>query len=163
MPQDIYEWVHVFEALRRLGRLDVVDLPSLLYRPPLGTEHSWSVLARRRLRADHAWLGGGELRGEGAAFDLDAEYRTLLDQYERAGLPVERVLTRLSFGRWLVTQGRLDEARALQQGALELTRRWGMSLFEADARALGEALDVAHTWGTFANVPDAPGRDVEGG
>jgi hypothetical protein len=53
VPIDVYEWVHVFECLLRLGRLDAVDLRSVLYRPPRSEEHRWSVLARQRMRADY--------------------------------------------------------------------------------------------------------------
>src|SRR5262249_31030522 len=42
---DVYEWVHIFECLLRLDRLDALDMSSLLYRPPLAEEHYWSALA----------------------------------------------------------------------------------------------------------------------
>jgi tetratricopeptide (TPR) repeat protein len=125
IPVDVYEWVHVFECLLRLGKLDTLDLGSLLYRAPLAEEHHWSRLARQRMRLDYL-----RLRGDGA--DLGKEYRELLEAYDRGGLPFERVLTRLSYGRWLSTQGDVEQARAANGAALELCRRFGMRPFESD-------------------------------
>jgi hypothetical protein len=126
VPVDVYEWVHVFECLLRLGRLDAIDLRSMLYRPPLSDEHRWNALARRRMRADH-------LRITGSGGDLGGEYRDILDAYERGGLPFERVLTRLSYSRWLLTAGHGDEARAVTAVALDLCRRHAMAVLEVDA------------------------------
>ncbi len=129
VPVDVYEWVHLFECLLRLGRLDAIDLRSVLYRPPLSHEHRWSALARRRMRADH-------LRITTHGGDLGGEYRDILDQYERSGMPFERVLTRLSYARWLLAAGKPDEARAVGAAALELCRRYGMAVLEVDALEL---------------------------
>jgi hypothetical protein len=129
VPVDVYEWVHVFECLLRLGRLDAIDLSSLLYRAPQSHEHRWSALARRRMRADH-------LRVTGQAADLGGEYRALLDAYERGGLPFERALTRLSYARWLLMGGKADEAQAVGAVALDLCRRHGMAVLEVDAMEL---------------------------
>lgn len=129
VPIDVYEWVHVFECLLRLGRLDALDLRSVLYRAPLSQEHRWAALARRRMRADY-------LRVMGTDDDLGGEYRALLDAYDRGGLPFERVLTRLSYGRWLLARGEADEARAVARAAVEVCRRFAMTALEADARAL---------------------------
>jgi hypothetical protein len=129
VPIDVYEWVHVFECLLRLGRLDAIDLRSVLYRPPLSHEHRWSALARRRMRADHR-------RIIEAASDLGSEYHEILEAYERGGMPFERVLTRLSYGRWLQAVGRLAEARAIAAVARELCGRHKMALLEVDVRAL---------------------------
>jgi tetratricopeptide (TPR) repeat protein len=126
---DVYEWVHVFECLLRLGRLELLDLGSLLYRQPFATEHRWAALAGRRMRADY-------LRLTGQASDLGTEYRSILEAYDRGGLPYERSLTRLSYGRWLMGQGRGDKAGALARGALELARRHGMAVVEIDALEL---------------------------
>lgn len=145
VPMDVYEWVHVFECLLRLGRLDLVDVGSLLYRQPLESEHRWANLARRRMHADYlritpsppAPLPGGE--GGRGGIDLGAEYRLILEDYDRGGLPYERCLTRMSYGRWLITQGREEEARALARGALERARRHEMRIAEIDAlEMLGE-------------------------
>jgi hypothetical protein len=126
VPIDVYEWVHVFECLLRLGRLDAIDLRSVLYRPPLSHEHRWSALARRRMRADH-------LRATGQGGDLGGEYRAILDAYERGGMPFERVLTRLSYARWLLAIGEFTEAAAVSMVALESCRRHGMAILEVDA------------------------------
>jgi tetratricopeptide (TPR) repeat protein len=142
VPLDVYEWVHIFEALLRLGRLDALDLHSMLYRPPLLEEHPWSALARRRMRADYTRIRGGE-----TSLDLAPEYGAILAEYDRAGLPLERVLTRLSYARWLwdtfatCPSPQVDEAGTLQRGALELARRFGMAALEIDALEL--AADIA--------------------
>src|SRR5262249_53725639 len=52
VPVDVYEWVHVFECLLRAGKLELIDLKSVLFRPPHVAEHRFAGLARRRMRAD---------------------------------------------------------------------------------------------------------------
>src|SRR5436305_999321 len=79
---------------------------------PLSGELRWAELARRRMRAD--WL-----RVSGSAEDMGPEYRSLLDEYDRAGLPFERVLTRLSYARWL-SDSSAEESQAVLSTALEL-------------------------------------------
>ncbi len=128
VPVDVYEWVHLFECWLRLKKLAAVDLDSLLFRPALSQEHIWSALARRRMRADYL-----RATGAAAAIDLDAEYRDLLEQYDRAGLPIERMLTRLGYGSWLVAVGRLEEAETAARGTAELAERFGVVLYEIDA------------------------------
>ncbi|HZZ79519.1 MAG TPA: hypothetical protein VFE62_13440 [Gemmataceae bacterium] len=130
VPTDVYEWVHVFECLLRLGRLDAIDLGSLIYRAPLADEHRFSRLARERMRLDYLRVHGD------TGDDLGKPYRDLLDAYDRGGLPFERVLTRLSYGRWLQANGDADQARALAASGLELCRRFGMRLLEVDCAAL---------------------------
>ncbi len=126
VPTDVYEWSHVFECLLRLGRLDAIDLGSLLYRPPLADEHRFSRLARERMRLDYL-----RLRSH-APGDLGTQYRELLEAYDRGGLPFERVLTRLSYGRLLLALGDAEQARAIAAGALEICRRFRMTLLEGD-------------------------------
>ena len=130
VPTDVYEWVHVFECLLRLGRLDALDLGSLLYRPPFAEEHRWSHLARQRMKLDYLRLGG-------ESGDLGKEYRELLEAYDRGGLPFERALTRLSYARWLLTQKDRAEADAVNAMSLELCKRFGMTLLEIDALQMG--------------------------
>jgi hypothetical protein len=127
VPTDVYEWVHVFECLLRLGKLDAIDLHSVLYRPPLTDEHRWSQFARERMRLDYL-----RVRGAPSA-DLGKSYRELLEAYDRGGLPFERVLTRLGYTRLLLALGDRDQARAVNAVSLELSRRFGMSLLELDA------------------------------
>ena len=129
VPLDVYEWVHVFECLLRLGKLDTLDLRSLLYRTPLAQEHRWSQLARQRMRLDYLRVCGG-------GNDLGKEYRDLLEAYDRAGMPFERVLTRLSYARLLLTLGGSAQARAVNAVSLELCRRFGMTRLETDCHAL---------------------------
>ena len=131
VPMDVYEWVHVFECLLRLGRLDAIDLQSLLYRPPLAHEHAWTELARRRMRAD--WL---RVTGAAGGLDLDAEYRELIESYDRAGFPFERVLSRLGYGRFLL-QNRLGaQAHQVATAASALCRQFQIKLLEEDVREL---------------------------
>jgi hypothetical protein len=134
VPVDVYEWVHVFECLLRLGRLDALDLRSLLFRPPLAEEHHWAALARRRMRADYLRLRGPASAGEQG--DLGNEYREVVEAYDRGGLPYERALTRLGQARLLGAQGKKEAAREVVGAALNLARRHGMRIVEADAGGL---------------------------
>jgi tetratricopeptide (TPR) repeat protein len=137
VPIDIYEWVHVFEAMLRLGRLDLLDMNSVLYQPTLAAEHRWAGLARRRMCADYTRLSRKDTA------DLGSEYRELLDAYDRAGLPWERALTRLSYSRWLAAAHRHDEAGAIASAALEIARRHGMRGLEIDALTQIQPVDEA--------------------
>ena len=125
VPTDVYEWVHVFECLLRLGQLDALDLGSVLYRPPLSDEHRWSQLARERMKLDYL-----RMRGEGG--DLGKAYRNLLEAYDRGGLPFERVLTRLSYGRWLRVENHDQLAHSVESMRLEICRRYDMKELEID-------------------------------
>jgi hypothetical protein len=146
VPVDVYEWVHVFEALLRAGRLRDVDLRSVLYRAPLMTEHRWSALARRRMRLDY-------LRVTGTDEELSADYEQVLEEYDRGGLPFERALTRLSFARWLLARGSADRAGEVNAVTLQLTRRHGMRILEADALEL--AMVIAEATGDRATAEAA--------
>ncbi len=81
------------------------------------------------MRADH-------VRVTEPGSDLGGEYRDILDAYERAGMPFERALTRLSYARWLEAAGNSGEARVMAAGALALCRRHGMAVLEVDALEL---------------------------
>jgi hypothetical protein len=128
VPVDVYEWVHVFEALLQAGQLNGLDLRSVLYRPAHAGEQRWAELARRRMEADYRRVTGG------AAPELGEVYAGLLEEYDRGGLPYERCLTRLGYGRWLRARGRADEAAAVAAVTLDLARRHAMVLVEEDAR-----------------------------
>jgi len=138
VPIDVYEWVHVFECLLRLGRLDALDLRSVLYRPPLADEHLWSSLARRRMRADYL-----RLRPETLAIDLNTEYQELLEAYERSGLPYERALTRMGYARLWLARGELEQAESINRVTLELAVRHEMRVVAADAWELAVDLGRA--------------------
>jgi hypothetical protein len=127
VPVDVYEWVHVFECLLRTGQLGAVDIKSVVFRPPHGSEHRWSDLARRRMRADYLRVSGER------SDDLGSEYQQLLEAYDRGGLPYERALARLSYVAWLSDQGRTDEAASVQQLTVQLARQYHMPIVEADA------------------------------
>ncbi len=128
VPVDIYEWVHVFECLLRAGQLTALDLRSVLFRPPHAEEHRWADLTRRRLRADYLRILGNP---DGA--DLGDEYRRLLENFDRGGLPFERALTRLSQAAWLRQQADLEQAERVYRAALDLARQYRMRIVEADA------------------------------
>jgi hypothetical protein len=134
VPVDVYEWTHVFECLLRAGRLDALDMRSFLYRPAHAGGHRWAELARQRMRADY-------LRRSGQPpADLGDTYRSLVEEYDRGGLPWERALTRLSAARWSASRGEKERTRALSAETLQLARRHGMRIIEVDALALaGEA------------------------
>jgi len=127
VPVDVYEWVHVFECLLRAGRLASLDLNSLLYRTPLTSEHRWSSLARRRMRADYLRVTAT------STIDLDVEYRELVEAYDQGGLPFERALTRLGLARHLIATRRSDEARSVIQAISDLADRYHMPIMAADA------------------------------
>lgn len=133
VPGDVYEWTHVFECLLRAGWLDALDMNSFLYRPPRESESRWNELGRRRMRTDY-------LRTTGTADDLRDDYETALDGYDRGGLPYERALTRLGYGRWLLGRGEVAAARAVNAVTLDLARRHGMRIVEADALYLEATL-----------------------
>jgi hypothetical protein len=124
VPVDVYEWVHVFECLLRADALASLDVKSVLFR--LAGEHRWAELARRRMRADY-------LRRTGEGGNLEGEYRTLVDAYDRAGMPCERVLTRLSLAAFLLDMDRLDEAAGVHIVTLALVRQTRLGGLEVDA------------------------------
>lgn len=128
VPQDVYEWIHIFEGLLRCGQLQALDLRSLLYRPLHQAEHDWSHLARERMRADYL-----RVQATAAAEEVGTLYRMLLEAYDRTGLPLERVVTRLGYGRWLLTQGQPAEALAASEVCLQLTERHGLLPLAAEA------------------------------
>ncbi|HEX5272933.1 MAG TPA: hypothetical protein VFW33_20690, partial [Gemmataceae bacterium] len=130
VPTDVYEWTHVFECLLRAGRLDALDMRSFLYRPAHAGGHRWADLARQRMRADYL------RRCDDPPADLDETYRELVEEYDRGGLPWERALTRLSRARWLESHRKNEEALAIAGESLQLGRRYGMRVIEADALAL---------------------------
>ncbi len=133
VPVDVYEWVHVFECLLRADKLSVLDIRSVLFRPPYAAEHRWAELARRRMRADYLSVTAPDTPG------LDAEYGDLLEAYDRAGLPFERTLTRLRYARRLLSQSQSDAARRVAAEALDLARQYAMPILAAEAEALQPA------------------------
>ncbi|MGL4552745.1 MAG: hypothetical protein ACRC33_16340, partial [Gemmataceae bacterium] len=115
VPTDVYEWAHVVECLLRAGRLAGFDARGLR-----DDGHAWAALTARRIRADVR-------RVSDPGVDLRGEYRTLIEAYDRAGLPYERALTRLSLAAHC-GEG-LDEA-------LGLVERYGLDGLAVDAWAL---------------------------
>jgi hypothetical protein len=135
VPVDVYEWVHVFECLWRADQLAALDLRSILFRPPHSGEHRWADLARRRMRADYlAAVGTAD------SLDLAAEYRDLLDAYDRGGLPFERALTRLRYASCLLSKGRREEAEKVSQVALHLASQYRMRILQVDGLLLQATL-----------------------
>jgi hypothetical protein len=131
VPVDIYEWLHLFECLLRAGRLQALDLRSVLYRPPHAAEQRWSELARRRMQADYR-----RLTESPAPADLGDVYEALIDAYDRGGLPWERCLTRLSYARWLLAHGHSVQAEDAVAVVMDLARRHAMPVVLADAQAV---------------------------
>jgi hypothetical protein len=131
VPVDIYEWLHLFECLLRAGRLQALDLRSVLYRPPHAAEQRWSELARRRMQADYRRL----IESPPPA-DLGEVYETLTEAYDRGGLPWERCLTRLSHARWLLALGQTGPVGEAVAVVLDVARRHAMSIVLADAEAV---------------------------
>lgn len=131
IPLDIYEWVHLFEALLRLGQEGTLDLRSLEAQGTDADASQWALLARRRLRVD-------QRRRAGPTDDpsIAAELRELIDAYDRAGLPWERALARLSLARQLIAVGDTQEALAVAERAGEIALRHQMAIVEADALAI---------------------------
>jgi hypothetical protein len=130
VPVDMYEWVHVFECLLRAGQLAAVDVRSILFRPQHGGEHRWADLARRRMRADYLRVIGGD---EG--IDLGAEYRDLIEAYDRGGLPFERALTRLRYAAWLRAHDETEPVSKAANVALDLARQFHMRILESESLA----------------------------
>jgi hypothetical protein len=135
VPVDIYEWVHVFECLLRADALDTIDLRSVLFRPA-GGDHRWAELARRRMRADYL------RRMDGNPDELAEEYPALLEAYDRAGLPWERVLTRLGYARWLLDRDRPGESDAVHAVTQDLIAQTGLTGLAMDGLALAERIAV---------------------
>jgi hypothetical protein len=105
-PADIYEWVHVYEALRLSRRLDLLDVRSI----PEG-EHRWGQLARRRIAL-------------GLRRDVEeGEYGEIMEEYDRAGLLIERMQIRRDYADWLEGQGRTAEAQAIRETLQRLRER----------------------------------------
>jgi hypothetical protein len=88
--------------------------------------------------------------------EAGAEYRELLDAYDRAGLPLERVLTRLGCAAWLLARGQLDEAESVLAVAQEVIRQSGLLGLAADGWAL--ALAIARRQGNEERRAAASGE-----
>ncbi|MFM7149813.1 MAG: hypothetical protein ACKO23_08220, partial [Gemmataceae bacterium] len=123
-PTDMYEWVHVFECLLRLGRLDLVDLASLKVNQR--NDHPWNELARRRILADYHRCQ------QGASSDLVDDFRDIQQKYDQAGLPVERLIVRLSLSSLLINLKRLEEADNCLTQANEIQKRYQMKSWAPD-------------------------------
>jgi hypothetical protein len=76
--------------------------------------------------------------GESGGVDLGEEYRALLAEYDRGGLPFERALTRLSYAAWLLARGEVAEVLAVNAVTLALARQHGMRVLEFNAWAVEE-------------------------
>jgi len=111
---------HHFEALLRLGRLDLFDPCSFDASLRNADNSLWTNLARRRIRARLFPLD----KKREAETDLGGEYQELIDAYDRAGLPVElRPRALVGTGPVLMSRSRRDEALSAGNAALEIARR----------------------------------------
>ena len=131
IPLDIYEWVHLFEALLRLDRIDVLDYRNM----PAGDDSEWTRLARRRLELDRRRRTTDE--------DLTRPLLELIEAYDRAGLPYERALTRQSLARHAQALGRVEAATSAATAALEIGQTYGMPIVAADAMLVLAECDPA--------------------
>jgi hypothetical protein len=147
VPVDVYEWVHVFECLLRAGQLTALDVRSILFRPRHSSEHRWADLAQRRMRADYLSVVGGAEN-----IDLGAEYRELLDAYDRGGFPFERTLTRLRYAAWLRQHDEAEQAKKSASTALDLARQFGMRMLEEDSLVFLTDQPEALARATLANA-----------
>jgi hypothetical protein len=148
LPQDVYEWIHVFECLLRLGQLSAIDLRSVLFQPAGAGGHRWADLARRRMRADYL-----RQTSEDGGAHLGPEYEELLAEYDRAGLPLERALTRASYSAWLLAHGRAEDAGAVNEITLALARQCSLRVLEAGAWSV--ASEVARRRGDDVGAAEA--------
>jgi hypothetical protein len=128
IPVDVYEWAHVFEGLLRARYLHVLDLRSLLFRPPHSGEQRWSELARQRMRADFL-----RVQRAAPAAELEQEYQQLLDAYDCGGLPYERGLSRLGYAALLLAENKLERAESVTAAAREIARQHGLHVIAADS------------------------------
>lgn len=126
VPVDIYEWLHLFECLLRLGQLKTVDLRGLLHRPERVQDQRWASLARQRLEADY-------IRVTQPLTNCETTWEDLTAAYDQGGLPYERALVRLSHARHLLRHKETREAAALQREIVALAGRHGMHIVLADA------------------------------
>ncbi len=117
-----------------------------------GGEQRWADLARRRMRADF-------LRVTGPSHDLGPEYEAILDAYDRAGLPLERALTRLSYAQWLLGRDQLDRAATTVKSALTLADAHGMAIIAADA--WGQWAAIHQRWGKVSEEQEGDLRAQE--
>lgn len=131
VPTDEYEWIHVFECLLRAGQLQAIDLESLRYRTPYRPVHRWSELARQRMEADYVRVVNGRTDPE-----LARLYETLVEAYDRAGMPFERCLTRLGYARLLLARGEPTAAASVAGVVRELAERNRMRICLVEARHL---------------------------
>jgi hypothetical protein len=129
VPVDIYEWVHVFECRFRAGVLDGLD-PRTLAASARVEGQRWAELARRRMRADL------RRRQLGPLLELVPEYEELIEGYDWAGLPWERVLTRLSLAALRLAAGEHRQAGELAHETLMLARQYGLRVAALDAAVL---------------------------
>jgi hypothetical protein len=138
IPLDLYECVHVFECLLRTGELRESDVRSMMSAMP-ECDNDWQRTVRRRLWAD--WR-----RVSQQGTDLDEEFAELTDRFDRAGLPWERALVRLSWGRWLLQRGEASRAAMVANVVLDLAIRHAMPIVLVDALEL----DPGHPSGNEA-------------
>jgi tetratricopeptide (TPR) repeat protein len=126
VPVDIYEWVHVFECLLRADALVYLELHTLAANVRVEGQ-AWAELGRRRMRADL------RRHRNGSSEELIGEYHALIEDYDRAGLPWERALTRLSLAALHRAAGDDASTEKVASEALHLGRQYGMRIVVIDS------------------------------
>jgi hypothetical protein len=130
VPVDVYEWLHVFEALLRSGALARTDLSAILQQSLERAEHGWSRLAWQRMQIDFS----RKTRSE--TVEIERPLRRILLAYDAAGLPWDRCLTRLSLASWLAEKEQFDEALEVINAIVNLANQYGFAILLRDALLL---------------------------
>ena len=130
VPVDVYEWLHVFEALLRSGALARTDLSSILQQSLERAEPGWSRLAWQRMQIDFS------RRTRSTTAEIERPLRQILVTYDEAGLPWERCLTRLGLASWLAEDERFDEAFEATNAIQNLANQYGFVILLRDALLL---------------------------
>jgi hypothetical protein len=80
---------------------------------------------------------------------LESEYREIIELLDRGGLPWDRAMARLSFGKWLTNSGRMDDAQIVAKETSDLAERFAMPIIAADAQALTRQITAGTRDGAF--------------